>query len=386
MCIALAPRAAGEGDSHPQEPESLSTDTTNLPWVILRAVHRAARLDGVSTRARAVLCALARTVDAAKPYGEIFARRTLLSERAMQSERTFYRSLADLEQAGLIMRPPQRRYVEAGLFGRAYLHLTPKATILLGLVEEETASTAIDDQTDGEEVVVPVAQGFEAPYANMTDGANTKDLDPKTFQKRQPGRVPADLQRLRTLGFVDFLIFKLMREAREAGKRLSDVVEVCWQHLRQAKRPINYLRVLLASTTDFGHRLRTKVAELNAAQTAACKRKEAESFVQSMDGHTFADATGQTRYTVAEAGATLVVFNVAEGVTRRSVGQWAEGFVQAIAKGHIAKQASSRERDAGARLAIPRETLDPIRSEPPRQLTSFASEHLGRLRALCRRP
>lgn len=386
MCIALTPCAAGEGDSHPQELESLATDTTNLPWVILRAVHRAARLDGVSTRARAVLCALARTVDAGKPYGEIFARRTLLTERAMQSERTFYRSLADLEHAGLIERPPQRRYVEAGLFGRAYLHLTPKATILLGLVDAETASTASDDQVNGEEVVVPVAQSFVAPYANLADGANTKDLDPKTLQKRQPGHVPADLQRLRTLGFLDFLIFKLMREAREAGKRLSDVVQVCWRHLCQAKRPINYLRALLASTTDFGHQLRTKAAELNAAQTSARKRKEAESFVQSLDGHTFADTTGQTRYTVAEEGATLLVFNVVEGVTRRSVGQWAEGFVHAIKRGHIEEQMSSPERNAGARLDISQETLGQNRSHPPRQLTNFASEHLSRLRALCRRP
>ncbi len=385
MSIALAPCAACEGDSHPRELESLSTDTTNLPWVILRAVHRAARLDGISARARAVLCALARTVDAAKPYGEIFARRTLLSQRAMQSERTFYRSLADLEQAGLIERPPQRRYIEAGLFGRAYLHLTPKATTLLGLVNEESSRSAVEDQGRVKEEVIPVAHAFGSPYANMADGANTKDLDPKTFQKRQPGQVPADLQRLRPLGFLDFLIFKLMREAREAGKRLSDVVEVCWQHLRRAKRPINYLRALLASTTDFGHQLRTKVAELNSAQTAARKRREAETIVQGLDGHTFVDTTGKTRYTVAEAGATLLVFNVGEGVTRRSAGQWAEGFVHAIAKGRIVEDALSPLPAAQPKMSSPKETHDHCPSEAPRRLTSFASEHLSRLRVLCRR-
>lgn len=386
MCIALALRAAGEGEAHPSESQTLSTDNTNLPWVILRAVHRAARLDGISTRARAVLSALARTVNAARPYGEIFARRTLLSERAMQSERTFYRSLADLENAGLIERPPQRRYVEAGLFGRAYLHLTPKATILLGLVEEEIAPSSLDAQSRLEEAGVPVSQSFASPSANVADGANTKDLDPKTLQKRQPGKVPQDLQRLRTLGFLDFLIFKLMREARDAGKRLSDVVEVCWQHLRQAQRPINYLRALLASTTDFGHQLRTKVAEQTAMQTAARKRKEAESFVRELDGQTFADPTGHTRYTVTEQGATLLVYSVAEGVTRRSAGQWAEGFAHAIAKGQIVETvelAQSALTDTRPEINNHRRRLDRSQAEAPRQLTSSVSEHLSRLRAMC---
>ena len=45
--------------------------------------------------------------------------------------RTFYHNLDDLEAAGLIDRRPQARYVEAGLFGRAYLHLTERAVALL---------------------------------------------------------------------------------------------------------------------------------------------------------------------------------------------------------------------------------------------------------------
>jgi hypothetical protein len=64
------------------------------------------------------------TVDANRPYAAIYARRELLTGRALQSMRTFYRSLDDLEAAGLINRPPQKRHGDAGLFGRAYLHLT----------------------------------------------------------------------------------------------------------------------------------------------------------------------------------------------------------------------------------------------------------------------
>ncbi|SAK73816.1 hypothetical protein AWB80_04175 [Caballeronia pedi] len=381
MCIALAPCAAGEGDSHPQKIEPLFTDTTNLPWVILRAVHRAARLDGVSTRARAVLAALARTVDAAKPFGEIYARRTLLSERAMQSERTFYRSLADLDSAGLIDRAPQRRYVEAGLFGRAYLYLTQKAAVLLGLIEEPTVQSMSTDLAQASSTKV---KRFEPPHANVADGANTKDLSPITFQKRQPGQVPQDLQRLRSLGFLDFLIFKLMREAREAGKRLSDVVEVCWQHLRHAKRPINYLRALLTSPTDFGHQMRAKAAALAEAQAVEAARLEAEATVKALDGRSFVDVLRQTRYTVTDHGTTLTVRSI-DGVTRQAAAQWSQGFIRALRGGQISEEKLSnitavatsgdhRHLNTEGRLAT-----------SPRALTVSAAEHLTKLRALCRR-
>ena len=381
MCIAPTLRVVGEGDSHPFETEPLATDTTNLPWVILRAVHRAAQLDGISTRARAVLAALARTVDANKPFGEIFARRTLLSERAMQSERTFYRSLADLEAAGLVERPPQRRYVEAGLFGRAYLHLTQKAAELLGLIEAQVAPS--DEREQG--TAMSYVQGFEAPHANVADGANTKDLDPKAFQKRQPGRVPQDLQRLQTLGFLDFLIFKLMREAREAGKRLSDVVEVCWQHLSQAKHPISYLRALLASPTDFGHQLRAKAAARGAAQAAVRDREETSAALQALDGQTFIDRRGETHYTVTDAGTTLMVYNIAEGVVRRGVGQWTQGFVKALKQGQIEAQKYPERACHDANAVVGHAVNDPHPVAPARKLTASVADHLSQLRQLCRR-
>ncbi|MFM0326471.1 hypothetical protein [Caballeronia glebae] len=382
MCIAPTLCVAGEGDSHPFENEPLATDTTNLPWVILRAVHRAAQLDGVSTRARAVLAALARTVDAKKPFAEIFARRTLLTERAMQSERTFYRSLADLETAGLVERPPQRRYVEAGLFGRAYLHLTQKAAELLGLVDAKRAQS--NECEEG--AAASEAQRFEAPYANVADGANTKDLYPKAFQKRQPGQIPQDLERLRALGFLDFLIFKLMREARESGKRLSEVVEICWQHLRKAAHPISYLRALLASPTDFGHQLRAKAAALIAHRAAARDREELETTLRALDGQSFVDTRGEKRYTVTEGGTTLVVYSATECVTRRAVGQWTQGFVAALKRGHIMAQISPAATCDDAPILTQSQLRNRQTPSRPRIVTASAADHLTQLRALCRRP
>lgn len=337
MCIAQH-FVAGEGFSHACDNEILlESDNTNLPWIILRAVHRASRLDGVPARARAVLAALARTVDAKKPHSEIFARRELLSERAMQSERTFYRSLSDLEAAGLIERPAQRRYVSHGLFGRAYLHLTARAAILLGLievtVEEDSGDHADEGKDSRQHAQSQAAQGFGARDANVADGAITKDLYPTPLQKRQPGQLPSDLERLRTLGFHEYLIFKLMREAREHGKRLSDVVEVTWSNLAKAARPINYLRTLLRSPVDFGYTLRAKAAERERTDAQVAQKRKADKVVRSSMGKIFVDSAGTRQCVIDDGGLTLAVTDLAEGIVRRSVGDWQVNFMLMVEEG-----------------------------------------------------
>ena len=57
--------------------------------------------------------------------------------------------------------------------------------------------------------------------------------------------MPAALQALRAASFFDFLMIKLMREAREHGKRLSEVVEIMWDHPKLAEGLSNYLLVVL---------------------------------------------------------------------------------------------------------------------------------------------
>ncbi len=49
----------------------------------------------------------------------------------------------------------------------------------------------------------PAQTSLSVPSANVADGG--MNLSPSIFQKRQPGQLPADLQRLHYLGF--FLIF-----------------------------------------------------------------------------------------------------------------------------------------------------------------------------------
>ncbi|TAM06376.1 MAG: Replication protein O [Paraburkholderia sp.] len=385
---------AGEGDAYPLVTETSATeddsqarvafscDTTNLPWVIFRAAHRAAHLQGMPARSRALLAALARTVDANRPYAAIFARRELLTGRAMQSMRTFYRSLDDLQAAGLIERAPQKRYGEAGLFGRAYLHLTNRAAQLLGLVApvEPTIETSAVPSTD-----VPAPVPLDPPSARVADGAIYKDLYPAS-QKRQPGTLPADLQRLTSLGFREFLIFKLMREARENGKLLSDVVEATWQHLKAAKRPISYLRALLRSTADFEYQVRTKAAEAQAAQDAQIERRRVDLAIERCAGRVFVDRSGEHRFDIASEGQSVMVYALSEAVPRVAVSGWRPQFVAALERGDIVAAAPV---DLEAFAAARRQAMTPACTAEeggaaPKALMQRARDELRSLKALLR--
>jgi len=369
--------------------EEFACDRSNLPWVIFRAAHRASHATTLPARARALLAALARTVDANRPYAAIFARRELLTGRAMQSMRTFYRSLDDLEAAGLIVRPPQKRHGEAGLFGRAYLHLTDKATFVLGLVErqlteDKTRATSVDGAN------TPAALSLASPSATVADGAIYKDLDPK-IQKRQSGTLPEDLQRLRELGFHEFLIFKLMREARLQNKRLSDVVEATWEHLRKALHPINYLRTLIRSTVDFGHQVR---AAHSARQQADAHKAHAAQVIEtaaSFAGQSFYDAESNRRFDVSSSAEEVVIRDSREARPRVARTNWQADFIAAIQAGHIVAATEDRQAAHAAKCNSPHdahraELKAPQPDSTPRRTVAIdqrLSEMKRLLRAAC---
>ena len=356
MLIAQLPVAGEDGDrlrlSKPDNPandhaafEEYACDRSNLPWIIFRAAHRANHVAALPARARALLAALARTVDANRPFAAIFARRELLTGRALQSMRTFYRSLDDLETGGFIVRPPQKRHGDAGLFGRAYLHLTDKAATLLGLVNEPSGESSTARPCPVPEAALAEAPcSLTRPYATVADGAIYKDLYP-TKQKRQPARLPADLQRLLGLGFHEFLIFRLMREAKLNLKRLSDVVEATWIHLQKATRPINYLRALLRSPVDFGHQIRTKHAAQAEADTARVRTARIDAIVAQHAGHVFFDASNGRRFEVSEDAAQIAVHDHREPTPRVRVGDWSAEFVAALESGRIAPATPQRESE-----------------------------------------
>jgi hypothetical protein len=351
---------AGEGDDRPspleidspnldnEAFEDFACDRSNLPWIVFRAAHRANHIAAIPSRSRALLAALARTVDAQKPYAAIFARRELLTGRALQSMRTFYRSLDDLAEVGLIVRAPQKRHGDAGLFGRAYIHLTEKAAELLGFVEEKNPPTSAETSKSTSES--PTNSETDAqldpllirPSATVADGGIYKDLFPKN-QKRQPGTLPLDLQRLLNLGFHKFLVFKLMREAKKHGKLLTEVVEVTWEHLSAAKRPISYLRSLLRSPVDFGHQLRSHHAKIHERLTRLNEIKAVDDLAARHAGQVFFDEAINRRFEISADGSEIAIRDCREPRARVSAAGWKQNFAAALRADRLVSASPSRD-------------------------------------------
>lgn len=355
-------QVACEGDAHPNATAPSITaadspalveydcDTTNLPWIIFRAAFRASHVDGLPSRARAVLAALARTVDAGRPFAAIYARRDLLTGRAMQSLRTFYRSLDDLETAGLIERQPQSRYEAVGRFGRSYLHLTEKAALLLGFIEPPAKSPDGPAQSTAEQRGLTSTTSGQHTYANLAHGPiYTNYLSPGS-QKRQQGKPPADLERLRLLGFHDFLIFKLMRQASTQAKRLSDIVEATWEHLKKATHPIAYLRKLIDSPVDFAYQVRKKLHATAEVATATREDEHLRAILRASAGKTFIDEVGETEFRVSSDAQELVTVHLPTGTGGSLAARQLLRFAKEIAAGSI-RQVEARVLPALAERA-----------------------------------
>jgi hypothetical protein len=361
MTMLIAQRfVAGEGDDRPspleidspnldnEALEDFACDRSNLPWIVFRAAHRANHIAAIPSRSRALLAALARTVDAQKPYAAIFARRELLTGRALQSMRTFYRSLDDLAEVGLIVRAPQKRHGDAGLFGRAYIHLTEKAAELLGFVEEKNppvlaqTSKSTGASPKNSEVDAQPDPLLIRPSATVADGGIYKDLFPKN-QKRQPGTLPLDLQRLLSLGFHKFLVFKLMREAKQHGKLLTEVVEVTWEHLSAAKRPISYLRSLLRSPVDFGHQLRSHHAKIHERRTRLNEIKAVDDLIARHVGQVFYDEATNRRFEISADGREIAIRDCREPRARVSAAGWKPDFAAALRAGRLLRASPSHD-------------------------------------------
>jgi hypothetical protein len=197
---------------------------------------------------------------------------------------------------------------------------------------------------------------------------------------------------LLSLGFRQFLIFKLMREAKAHAKLLSDVVEATWEHLRNAKRPISYLRALLRSPVDFGHQIRAKrIAADRKAQEDVHAAHIATAVLESA-GHTFIDRTGTKLITVSNDAGSITVHDSREAAPRVATGQWATPFVAALTTRDVVRATSEQVSNFRSKCNGNRHQAQPkvnLAAEPavPRTRTPAISDRLSEmkrtLRAAC---
>ncbi|WP_321943996.1 replication protein O [Paraburkholderia tropica] len=345
--MAIAQRlVAGEGDVHPAETDldfdhldTFECDVKNLPYKTLRAHQRALSMIALPRRARAALAAIVLTASNARPLKEIFASREYLSRRAGVHVRTWYRAEADLIALGFITVCDQSRIFRTGHFSSAYIHLTELAAKALGLIGEPVPPTrpakASEQQEPSE--ATPTPTSFEQPCDTKSDVYTDEYQSPSSSQKRQQGELPRDLERLLPLGFHKNFVFLLMAEARRAGKRLSDVVEATWENLKAANRPINYLRALLKSPTDFAWIAKTKrvAGKQPPADGHAHADDAPEVNLEHFRAKTFYAQDAHARYEITADGSELSVLHASERVVRRSPSGWQAGFVDAIRCGAV---------------------------------------------------
>jgi hypothetical protein len=194
---------------------------------------------------------------------------------------------------------------------------------------------------------------------------------------------------LLSLGFRQFLIFKLMREAKAQAKLLSDVVEATWEYLRNAKRPISYLRALLRSPVDFGHQIRAKrlAAERLAEENA--QAANIDTAVLQCAGHAFIDMANTRLITVSSTADSISVHDYREARPRVSTGQWKASFVAALNAREVIRATPDQvtafrlkcDNDHARQLKA---TVPAGHAMPPRTRTSTINDRLSEMKKILR--
>lgn len=126
-----------------------------------------------------------------------------------------------------------------------------------------------------------------------------------------------------------------MRRAREHGKRLSDVVEATWTHLKQATWPRAYLTRLISQPVDFRRQTQLRTAEAGAREAQDTEAVELDRILASAAGRTWIDVGLTTRFVVSTDAQSLVAVRADEGIERTMPASQMRGFARAIHEGRV---------------------------------------------------
>ncbi|EKZ98888.1 replication protein [Cupriavidus sp. HMR-1] len=216
----------------------------------------------LSITTRQVLAALIRfSLNDKNMHQLAYVKKETLARHVGVSEATVYRALSTLEGQGLIEREKQlRTRMKLQNIGR--IRFTLKLLGALGFLQRSMEVRSAQAQDDG--AVTGVASRtfskagkmpfksmvYETPKASQKNQSDQK----RTFKTINGKAVPSDLAWLAERNALAVTaILKLMKVARAAGKRLSDVVAVTKHALQQlqGKELYAYLKSLLSKDVDF---------------------------------------------------------------------------------------------------------------------------------------
>lgn len=298
----------------------------NRPYVINQAmglVDFDGAMDGLSRSARTVLkylVSLADAKDASKPS---WAKKEKIAENTKYSVATVYRALDELEKDDFIVRLGQQRRANTGRLANGMIRLSARTCQMLGLPCNPDV-IAMDNQVAIQMEAntaksAPVARyrliSLQARMGKMIDGhikqprlclsnyslcRDNRAAAPVRvrdgFTRIGHYRVPSDLvwviasKKLsipQTLG--------LMREARDHGKSLSDIVTACRNQILPIddNRLYAYLRTLCRCKTDFASITRVREAARRKKVEKADTSAAIERFAAIHGGKVFRTRDGR---------------------------------------------------------------------------------------------
>nr|WP_315595536.1 helix-turn-helix domain-containing protein [uncultured Cupriavidus sp.] len=218
-----------------------------LPSRIMKAIalaYESRFFNELSITTRQVLAALIRfSLNDKNMHQLAYVKKETLARHVGVSEATVYRALSTLEGQGLIEREKQlRTRIKLQNIGR--IRFTSKLLAALGFMKLSTEAAGDDRAVVGD-------ASKNASYVTYSEGRSERKVSFKTINGKA---VPADLAWLAEQNALAVTaIFKLMKVARAAGKRLSDVVAVTKHGLQklQGKELYAYLNSLLSKDVDF---------------------------------------------------------------------------------------------------------------------------------------
>ena len=345
----------------------------NLPNRILRAFDNAKHLQGLKRSVRDTLAELCRFVPQNRPFETVFAHKATIAQRIGMSERTLYRHLGALEEAELIETMEQDRKSRNGRFAVARIRLTRKAAALLGFIEapeeqpfvnpDDSATNTPEDPalpccTNRDIDAAPAGQNtHDSPVIHSPPSAILSDrhtLSVPTVSKHQlPQRtengLPIDLAWLTRNGVSRAGIFCLMGLAKAKQKRLSDIVTVVEQRIRELKGSalFAYLAALCKGPTDFSAAAATERARVRAERLANEFKRKAAVFRERFKGVSLTNP-GQTLLVVIDRRCAFAqVFNVGKTPSTMPLHDL-KPMIERVEAGQLVMATLALERQFGA--------------------------------------
>lgn len=253
-----------------------------------------------------VVLKIVQKINLRNPFSEIFASRQTLADEAGKSTDTVHRAIQWLEQNCFIER---ERKARLGLRGsRSPLVPTLKLLTALGLVDERGISVEQKKKPSSPppstEPLSPRSANTWQETGTVENLANPTDRDGRGFTRIGNVSLPTDLIWLCTKGLSPFAVLGLMKRARAASQRLSDVVLAARKYLDKLKsnQLYAYLQTLLGSGRDFsaGHRedqRKSDETRENAYLLEKSEIFEGRTFVSRKTGKTYQIESGAVRET-----------------------------------------------------------------------------------------